>query len=163
MISIVAAIGKNRELGYQNRIPWHIKEDLQHFKALTSGKTVIIGRKTLESLFDYYRKSGRPFPARQYFIVSRNKAYQPNFEGLKETEKSVFKVFSSVKDALNSELCILNPENEIFLIGGASIYNEGIQYADKLYLTLVEGVFEADTFFPDYSNFKLMERVEKES
>jgi len=171
MISIVAAIGKNRELGYQNRIPWHIKEDLQHFKALTTGKTVIIGRKTLESLFEYYRKSGRSFPPRQYLIISHNNSYKPNLEGLKEAEKSIFKVFSSVKEAIdfvNSPLLTPNsylssPDNEIFLIGGASIYNEGIQYADKLYLTLVEGAFKADTFFPDYSNFKLMERVEKES
>jgi dihydrofolate reductase len=79
---------------------------------------------------------------------------------LKETEKSVFKVFSGVKEAidfadsplLTPNSCLLPPNNEVFLIGGASIYNEGIQYTDKLYLTLVEGNFKADTFFPEYGN-----------
>lgn len=153
MISIIAAIGKNRELGVKNKIPWHIKEDLLHFKHLTMEKTVVVGRKTFESLLSYYQKSQRPFPKRNYFIVTKDKNYHLDLTSIVEPEKSQFFIVQSVDEAVTQAKEI--DKGEIFLIGGASIYNQGIKYADKLYLTLVNMARpDADTFFPDYSEFK---------
>ncbi len=153
MISIIAAIGKNRELGVKNRIPWHIREDLLRFKHLTTGKIVIVGRKTFESLVIYYQKSQRPFPKRTYIIVTRDNEYKPKLTNVVETQSSQFISAGSVREAIEKGKKI--DSGEIFLIGGASIYQEGIKYADKLYLTLVDiEVADADAFFPDYSDFK---------
>ncbi|MFZ6035495.1 MAG: dihydrofolate reductase [Patescibacteria group bacterium] len=153
MISIIAAIGKNRELGVKDRIPWHIKEDLLHFKHLTLEKTVIVGRKTFESLLGYYQKSQRPFPKRNYIIVTRDTGYHPDTSTVVEPEKSRFLVAASIEEALSKALNM--DKGEVFIIGGASMYGQGIKFADKLYLTLVDKeVSEADAFFPDFSAFK---------
>ena len=135
MISIIAAIGKNRELGKNNKLLWHIPEDFKKFKQLTSGHIVIMGRKTFESI-------GKPLPNRINIIVTRNRSWTP----LGCT------VCYSLEEAIN---LAKKKINEIFIIGGAEIYKQGIQYADKLYLTLVNQEYpEADAFFPDYSEFK---------
>jgi dihydrofolate reductase len=153
MISMIAAIGKNRELGVKNRIPWHIKEDLLRFKRLTLNKPVIVGRKTFESLLGYYKKSQRPFPKRYYFIVTRDINYSPDMSGVIDSEGNKYIVTSSVEDAVNKAK--ETTQDEVFIIGGASIYHEGIKYADKLYLTLIDkSVPDADAFFPEYSSFK---------
>ncbi len=133
-VSIIAAIGKNRELGKDNKLLWHIPADFKRFKALTSGHTVIMGRKTFESI-------GKPLSNRINIVVTRNRSWTP----LGCT------VYHSVEEAIeNSEL-----GKKIFIIGGASIYKQGIKYADKLYLTLVDKQYpEADAFFPDYPEFK---------
>ena len=140
-VSIIAAIGKNRELGRDNKLLWHIPEDFKRFKFLTSGHTVIMGRKTFESI-------GKPLPDRINIVVTRNQSWTP----LGCT------VCHSLEEALkNSEFKIQNSElgKEVFIIGGAEIYRQGIQYADKLYLTLVNQEYpDADAFFPDYSDFK---------
>ena len=135
MISIIAAIGKNRELGKNNKLLWHIPEDFKKFKQLTSGHIVIMGRKTFESI-------GKPLPNRINIIVTRNRSWTP----LGCT------VCYSLEEAIN---LAKKKINEIFIIGGAEIYKQGIQYADKLCLTLVNQEYpEADAFFPDYSEFK---------
>jgi len=135
MISIIAAIGKNRELGKNNKLLWHIPEDFKKFKQLTSGHIVIMGRKTFESI-------GKPLPNRINIIVTRNRSWTP----LGCT------VCYSLEEAIN---LAKKKINEIFIIGGAEIYKQGIQYADKLYLTLVNQEYpDADAFFPDYSEFK---------
>ena len=135
MISIIAAIGKKRELGKNNKLLWHIPEDFKKFKQLTSGHIVIMGRKTFESI-------GKPLPNRINIIVTRNRSWTP----LGCT------VCYSLEEAIN---LAKKKINEIFIIGGAEIYKQGIQYADKLYLTLVNQEYpEADAFFPDYSEFK---------
>lgn len=153
MISIIAAIGKNRELGVKNRIPWHIREDLLRFKNLTLNKPVIVGRKTFESLLGYYKKSQRPFPKRDYFIVTRDQNYLPDMSGVVGTNDSRYIIATSVEQAVNRAK--KETQEEVFVIGGASIYQEGIKYADKLYLTLVDITTpDADAFFPDYSDFK---------
>ncbi len=138
MINIIAAIGKNRELGKENKLLWHISRDFKRFKTLTSGHTVIMGRKTYESI-------GKPLPNRKNIIVTRNRSWTP----LGCT------VCYSLEEAVNFAKQKTSAVKEIFIIGGAEIYKQGIQYADKLYLTLINREYpNADAFFPDYSEFK---------
>lgn len=134
LISIIAAIGENRELGKDNKLLWHIPEDFARFKKITSGHPVIMGRTTYESI-------GKPLPQRLNIIVTRNKDYK-----IKKC-----KICYSLEEAIN--LAKEKDEKEIFIIGGGQIYEQGIKFADKLYLTIVEGLYEADTFFPNYSKF----------
>ncbi|MEK7597807.1 MAG: dihydrofolate reductase [Patescibacteria group bacterium] len=151
MISIIAAIGKNRELGKDNKLLWHIPEDFKRFKDLTTGQIVIMGRKTYESLPEKFR----PLPNRVNIIVTRDVNYKA--EGVI--------ICNSIEEAVkNSELRIQNSElkKEVFIIGGASIYEQGIKHADKLYLTLIDKEYpDADAFFPDYSEFKKVVFEEK--
>lgn len=146
-ISIIAAIGPNRELGKDNKLLWHISEDLKRFKALTTGNVIIMGRKTYESI-------GKPLPNRTNIVITRNKSVAeqfiaPEINGAMNRTATLF--YNSMEDAIKKG----NESNkEIFIIGGGQIYQEALKYADKLYLTLVQGKFEADTFFPDYSIFK---------
>jgi len=141
-ISIIAAIGKNRELGKKGQIPWHISEDFRRFRTLTSGHTVIMGRKTWESL------PVKPLPGRTNIIVTRDSAFSLARPGLARLAGSFEGAIEIAKKAERN--------NEIFIIGGGQIYQQAIQkgLVDKLYLTIVEGNFKADTFFPDYSQFK---------
>jgi dihydrofolate reductase len=133
---MIAVIGKNRELGKDNKLLWHIPEDLKRFKMLTIGHTVIMGRKTFESI-------GKPLSDRTNIVITRNRSWTP----------IGCTVCYSMEEALRQ---VQNkPLNEVFIIGGGEIYKQGIKYADKLYLTLVDQEFpEADAFFPDYSEFK---------
>lgn len=142
IISIVAAMSENRIIGKDNKIPWHIKEDLVHLKNLIKGHTVILGRKTYESLVWYYDKSGRPMPGKLYIIVTNNTNYQTGRENTL--------MVHSIDEALERA----QGENEIFVIGGQRVFEQTIDKADKLYLTIVKGDFEGDAFFPDYSEFK---------
>jgi len=138
MISIIAAIGKNRELGKNNKLLWHISQDFKRFKTLTSGQIVIMGRKTFESI-------GKPLPNRINIVVTRNRAWTP----LGCT------VCYSLEEAIEKAKKNLPAGRQVFIIGGAEIYKQGIQYADKLYLTLINKEYsEADAFFPNYSAFK---------
>ncbi len=168
-ISIIAAIGKNRELGKDNKLLWHIPEDFKRFKTLTSGHIVIMGRKTFESI-------GKPLPDRINIVITHDieKARYRFFRRLhpKGTQvicsKKVSSLFSKEKATFvlpnlivcsfleNAiELAKKVERDEVFIIGGASIYKQGIKYADKLYLTLVNQEYpEADAFFPDYLEFK---------
>ncbi len=132
---MISAIAKNdRAIGFRNALLWHIPEDFRHFKETTSGHAVIMGENT-------YRSIGRPLPNRTNIILSLD----PNFS----PEGCV--VVSSVEGALAKAREV--EREEIFIIGGASIYRQFLPYADRLYLTLVEGDFEADTFFPEYPEF----------
>ncbi len=134
-ISMISAIArKDRAIGFQNALLWHIPEDFKHFKETTSGHAVIMGENT-------YRSIGRPLPNRTNIILSLT----PNFS----PEGCI--VVQSIEEALIKAKEV--ERDEIFIIGGASIYRQFLPYADRLYLTLVEGDFEADTFFPDYSEF----------
>jgi dihydrofolate reductase len=134
-ISIIAAIGKNRELGKNNKLLWQLKKDLQHFKIITSGHPVIMGRKTFESI-------GFPLPKRTNIVITRDKNYQ--------VAAGVI-ICDSLEKAM--EVAKTKDRQEIFIIGGASIYSQAINLADKLYLTLVDGTFDADVYFPEYSRF----------
>ena len=142
-ISIIAAIGKNRELGKDNKLLWHIPQDLKHFKKLTQNHVVIMGRKTFQSI-------GKPLPKRVNIIITRNKNFSP----------PSCLVFNSFKKALK-EAKKRERKGEVFVIGGGEIYKQAISFAGKLYLTIVDTRLpagqensEADTYFPDYSDFK---------
>lgn len=144
-ISMIAVIGENRELGKNNQLLWHLPADLNHFKKITDRHPVIMGRKTFSSI-------GKPLPNRINIIVSRDKNFQA----------AGIYVFSSIEDAI--EFARTKDQKEFFIIGGASIYTQGIQFADKLYLTLIKATRpDADAFFPDYSDFnKVISSEERE-
>ena len=132
--SVIAAIGENRELGRENELIWHIPDDLKRFKGLTMGHPIIMGRKTHESI-------GRPLPDRTNIIVTRG-----NFSA------DACVVVHSFEDALQVAKDIDN--EEVFVIGGASIYEALLSRADRLYLTLIHATDRsADVFFPKYSEF----------
>lgn len=135
VISIIAAIGENRELGKDNKLLWHIPEDFARFKKITFGHLVIMGRKTYESI-------GKPLSGRTNIIITRDENYQ--------AENCL--VVHSLNEAI--EHAKTKDNAEVFVIGGGQIYKEAIGIADKLYLTIVRGKFEADTYFPDYSKFQ---------
>lgn len=134
-LSLIAAIGKNRELGRENKLIFDLKKDMAHFKEKTFGHVVIMGRKTFESI-------GRALPNRVNIVVSRDKEFKTHHE---------VKIVSSVEKAL--DLAKKYEEEEVFVIGGAQIYEAFLPYADKLYLTIVDkNVNDADAFFPEYEN-----------
>ncbi len=134
-ISLIAAIGKNRELGKDNQLLWKIPDDLKRFKDVTAHHTIIMGSKTFESI-------GRPLPARTNIVITKKLDYQaPGCI-----------VVNSIDDALSRASEI--EKSEIFIIGGGQIYAQTIGKADKLYLTLVDDEKPADAFFPPYDEFK---------
>lgn len=146
-ISLIAAIGKNRELGRGNQLLFQIPEDMKFFREKTKGHAIIMGRKTYESI-------GRPLPHRTNIVVTRDKGLQVPFG---------VELADSIEKAL--EIAKVHEEKEIFVIGGAQIYQLALPYADKLYLTIVnKTVGDADAFFPDYSEFKkvLFERSSRD-
>lgn len=141
-ISLIAAIGEGRELGKDNDLIFRIPEDLKRFKRITSGHPIIMGRKTYESI-------GRVLPNRTNIIVTRDKNYK--------VPGAV--VCSSLKEAIERAKMYLvsnkiQNTNEVFVIGGGQIFEQAIPFANKLYLTIVKGHFDADVYFPDYSAFK---------
>jgi dihydrofolate reductase len=146
MLSIIAVIGKNRELGKDNGLIWHLSGDLKRFRAITAGHPVIMGRKTFQSI-------GRPLPGRTNFVVTHNRLFKA--EGVT--------VVFSLGDAIEKAKPAPGAE-EIFIIGGGSVYKEAINRADRLYLTVIDAEApDADTFFPDYSRFtKVIEESDHE-
>lgn len=140
-ISLIAAIGRNRELGKNGKMPWHISEDFKRFKAITSRHPIIMGRKTWESL------PTKPLPNRLNIVITRNPSF--SFAG-----GGPAKLAGNLDEAIR----IAKKESggdEIFVIGGGQIFEQAIGLADKLYLTVIDASFDADTFFPDYSEFKI--------
>lgn len=127
-ISIIVAIARNGVIGNDNRLLWHIPEDLKRFKSLTTGHPVIMGRKTFESI-------GRPLPRRRNIVITRQKDFAP--EGC-ETAHS-----------LEEAIGMCDPRQELFIIGGEQIYRQALPLAGRLYLTLLEKEYEGDTFFPE--------------
>ena len=151
-VSIVAAIGKNRELGRGGGLLWHIPDDLKRFKRLTLGHPVIMGRKTWDSLPEQFR----PLPGRSNIVVTRDPAI------LARTTLATGDVVtaSSIEEALRQAAEV--DKEEIFIIGGAQVYEAALHHADRLYLTLVDDTKEADAYFPPYEHLftkKLAEEV----
>lgn len=136
-ISMIASIGKNRELGKGNELLWPIPEDLKRFRSITTGHPVIMGRKTFESIFAMI---GKPLPNRTNIVVTRDADWKPASEDVIKAN-SMYDAVVRAKNIDPIEVCI---------IGGGQIYEEGIKFANKLYLTLVDAEAEADTFFPEY-------------
>jgi len=150
MINIIAAIGKNRELGAKNKLLCYIPKDMAYFKKLTLGQVVIMGRKTFESL----PEKNRPLPHRINIVVTKKNPKNIFFQSKKDSKTPLF-FFSSLKEAINEAKKF---KKEIFIIGGASLYQQTINLADRLYLTLIDKEFkEADVFFPNYSEFEVIE------
>lgn len=142
LISLIAAIGKNRELGKDNKLIWHIPEDLKYFHDKTKGHVVIMGRNTFESI-------GKPLPDRINIVLSRDL----------DLEICDCIVVDSLKKAL--EIANEREKEEIFIIGGARVYADSLPLANKLYLTIINKSSDADVYFPDYSNFKITKESEE--
>ena len=143
-ISIIAAVADNRVIGIHNRLPWHLSGDLKRFKQLTTGHTLIMGRRTFLSL-----PSG-PLPNRRHIVMTTRPG--ATFEGCETA--------GSVREAL----ALAGTEDECFVIGGGKVYARFLPLAGKLYLTRIHREFEGDTFFPeiDFNHWKAVrsERVE---
>ena len=144
MISIIAAISENGAIGKDNKLLWYIPEDLKRFKKITSSHPVIMGRKTYNSI-------GRLLPDRLNIIITRDSAFA--------VEGAV--IAHSLQEAID-QAKKADP-NEIFIIGGGQIFKDALPLADKLYLTVVKGTFDADVFFPDYSEFKTVKHQQESS
>ncbi len=142
MISMIAAIGKNRELGKSNDLLWPIPDDLKRFKSLTTGHVVIMGRKTYESI---HGMLGKPLPNRTSVVLMREKEFDSTDPLFKY--ENVFVVHSA--EAALQKAHELNL-GEIFVGGGAQMYALFLPHADRLYLTLIDDEKEADAFFPPY-------------
>jgi len=140
-LSAIAAISKNRVIGHNGKLPWHIPKDFQRVKALTLNHPIIMGRKTFESI-------GKPLPKRHNIVVTRQPDYSAN--GIL--------VAHSVNQAL--DLAKTLDDQEIFIFGGGEIYAATLPLVDRLYLTIVEVEITGDAFFPDYSDFRKVLRQE---
>ena len=133
IISLIAAMGKNRVIGNKGKLPWHMPADLKYYKDKIRGKTIVMGRKTFESM------GNKPLPNRANIILTMDQNYKVDGaivvhsadEALKEAEK-------------------ISPDQESMVIGGSEIYKEFLPRANRIYLTIIEGEFEGDAFFPKY-------------
>jgi dihydrofolate reductase len=127
-LAIIVAVARNRVIGKAGKLPWHISEDLKRFKRLTTGHTILMGRKTYESI-------GRPLPLRRNVVVSSRPL--PGVES-----------YRSIAEALAS----LSGEEKVFVIGGGTLFDVLLEEADELYITLVDQEVDGDTFFPPYEH-----------
>lgn len=141
--SIIVAIAQNYAIGKNNQLLWHLPNDLKHFKNTTSGHTVIMGRKTFDSV-------GKPLPKRRNIVITRQNI---SIEGCE------------VVNSLEKALALCTGEDEMFVVGGAEIYKQAMPVTDKIYLTIVHHDFEGDTFFPeiDYSEWAETARTDHEA
>lgn len=128
MITMIAAVGENNELGKDNDLVWHLPDDFKRFKLLTTGHHIIMGRKTFESF-------PKPLPNRTHIVITRNRDYHPDH----------VIVVHSMEQALE----IASGDDRPFIIGGGEIYKIGMEVASCIELTRVQGTFEADTYFPE--------------
>jgi len=136
MISIIAAISKNRVIGKDNALPWHLPADLKHFKEITKGRPVIMGRKTFESI-------GRPLPNRKNIVITRQKDYSP--------------VGCFTARSIDEALELVQGEPEIFFIGGSQIFSQILPKTSKIYLTLIDHEFKGDAYFPELNSDEWVE------
>lgn len=137
MINIIVATSKNNKIGINNSLPWHIPEDLKYFKEKTKGHTIVMGRKTYESI-------GRPLPNRQNIVLTRDRNFKA--EGVK--------VIHSFEEALITSVT----QQECYIIGGGEIYDLFLPFANRLYITMVDKIIDGDTSFPEYTDaFKLIQ------
>ncbi|WP_068988491.1 type 3 dihydrofolate reductase [Kangiella sediminilitoris] len=145
IISFVVAMANDRVIGKGNQMPWHLPADLKHFKAVTLGKPVVMGRKTHESI-------GMVLPGRKNIIISRNPNYRSDFHN------DQCEVVTSIEAALE----MTRNEDEVMIIGGANIYGQLLDKADKLYLTFIDLDTDGDARFPDWTHH-LWEEVSRET
>ncbi len=128
-ISLIVAMSENRVIGRDNKMPWHLSADLKRFKSITMNSPILMGRKTFESI-------GKPLVGRTNMILSHNSHFQP--EGCV--------VFTDLNSALTDAQ---QYGDELFIIGGATLYDMALPLAQRLYLTQIEATFQGDTFFPE--------------
>ena len=128
VISIIAAMAKNRVIGLENKLPWHLSSEHRRFKEITMGHAVVMGRKTFESI-------GHPLPGRRNIIITRQRDYAP--AGCE-----------TVPD-LRTALAVCIGCDEVFICGGESVFREAMQHAGRIYLTIVDKEFDGDAFFPE--------------
>ncbi|MFT8362507.1 MAG: dihydrofolate reductase [Sporolactobacillus sp.] len=129
MISFLLAMDANQLIGNNNQLPWHLPDDLRYFKQKTMGHTVIMGRKTFESI-------GKPLSGRENIVISH-----------RQTDIAGVRLIHSVNELLSSKICL---GRECFVIGGAQIFDLLAPYADRLYVTQIHAEFEGDTYFRSY-------------
>ena len=129
-LSIVVAMDENRLIGKDNKLPWHLPADLAYFKKITTGKSIVMGRKTYDSI-------GRPLPNRRNIVISRNS--KTLITGC-EVLTSIDEVLSTTKD-----------EDEVMIIGGASLCEQLLPQVSRLYITKIDGKFDGDVYFPEYN------------
>ncbi|MDP3725103.1 MAG: dihydrofolate reductase [Nanoarchaeota archaeon] len=143
MVILIAAIAENNCIGRGGKLPWHIPEDLKRFKELTTGKTVLMGRKTFESIIGYL---GKPLPNRKNIVITR----QPNYKYGGHSnlafagEESPVEIYPNIESALEAR-----KNEDVFVIGGAEIYRQTLPLADKLFITEVQEQAEGDAYFPE--------------
>lgn len=135
ILSIIVAVAKGGVIGANNGLIWHISEDLRYFKAVTTGSTIIMGRKSYESI-------GRPLPNRRNIVISRNSSFAA--EGCE------------VAATIDQALALCSQDENVYIIGGGEIYRQTIDMVDKLYITHVDHSYEGDTYFPeiDYTKWE---------
>jgi dihydrofolate reductase len=133
-LAMIAAMSRNRVIGRDNALPWHISADLKHFKRTTLGKPVVMGRKTFESI-------GRPLPGRTNIVVTRQKDYRPDGVRVATSTASAL--------ALADEVAAADGADEVMVIGGEQLYRSLLPHAERLYLTEVDAEVEGDAFFPE--------------
>lgn len=126
-LSILVAHDKQRVIGYQNQLPWHLPNDLKHVKQLSTGHTLVMGRKTFESI-------GKPLPNRRNIVLTNNPSFK--HEGV---------------DVIHSIEEINDIPGQVFIFGGQTLFEEMIDKVDDMYITVVDGKFQGDTFFPPYT------------
>jgi dihydrofolate reductase len=129
-VSIIAAMAQNRVIGRGNRLPWHIPQDFKWFRTLTRGHSVIMGRKTYESI-------GKILPGRRNLILSTKRGF--SVHGAES--------HAALEEALES--CAARGEEEVFIIGGEKLFRESLPLSDRIYLTVIQRDFEGDAFFPE--------------
>lgn len=128
-ISIIAAMAANRTIGLENRLPWHLPDDLKRFKTLTMNHHIVMGRKTYDSI-------GKPLPGRSTIIVTRNMDYAvPGCVAV---------------NSLDAALTVSFSDEEVFFVGGADLYRQALPIANRIYLTEIHRVYDGDAFFPEF-------------
>lgn len=132
-LSLLVAMAKNRVIGRNNKLPWHLPADLKHFKFLTMGQTIVMGRKTYESI-------GKPLPGRANIIITRQAGY----------EVPGATVVNSIDDALRMCEKVRSINGENFIIGGEELYRQTLKICQRIYITEIQRDFEGDVFFPEF-------------
>lgn len=126
MVSLIVCHAEQNVIGFKNKMPWHLPNDLKHVKKLTQGNTIVMGRKTFDSL-------GRPLPNRRNVVLTRNRDFDA--EGI---------------DVIHEVADIKELEGEVFIFGGSGVYNQTMDLVDEMHITRIHETFGGDTFFPDY-------------
>ncbi|CAM2772051.1 dihydrofolate reductase [Salinicoccus roseus] len=126
MVSLIVCHAEQNVIGFKNKMPWHLPNDLKHVKKLTQGNTIVMGRKTFDSL-------GRPLPNRRNVVLTRNRDFDA--EGI---------------DVIHEVADIKELEGEVFIFGGSGVYNQTMDLVDEMHITRIHETFGGDTFFPEY-------------